>query len=559
MMLRGKRGPGALVGLAVFWMSAAGCGGGGEHASAGRGDAAAGTPVHGGTLVVGFPQEPESLFPYGVQSAYAGYVLGFLFDMLADTNEDFGSFSPSLARAWEWSPDRRTLTMFLRDDVTWSDGVPLTAEDVAFTHEVASDSLVGWRTRHWKKRIRACEVVDRFTVRFRFDAPFLEQFRYAKEGWIIPKHLLAGVPRDQLRNADFARHPVGCGPFKLESWEPGQRLVLVRNERYFDAPEPYLDRVVLELLNEPATRVGRLRAGSLDLALELPRREAAELRQAQRAGKSDVRIVSARGRGYDYIGYNSNDPLFASPRVREALTRAIDRRAIVDALCHGFAEVFENPVVPILWAYDLGLPVTPYDPEGARSLLEAEGWRDTDGDGWLDKNGRRFEFTLTTNSDNPLRTQAMVPVQTYWRAVGVKADLQALEMQTALALRAERKYQAYYGGWDAGLSVTATLEMLWGCASRGSKQNFTDYCNPRVDSLNALAARALDPDEAKPLLQQTQALVVRDHPYTWMYYDHVVVGLGPRVQGVVVDARGVFINMDEWYIPKALQARPTAG
>jgi peptide/nickel transport system substrate-binding protein len=518
-------------------------------------------PEPGGTIVVAMGQEPESLVPYGERTAAASEVEGFLFRMLAITNPDFGSFSPDVARAWEWSPDRKALTMSLRNDVYWSDGVQLTADDVAFSFEVARDSVVGWRSRHWKREIEACEVVDPFKVRFRFGSTFLEQFRYAKEGWIVPKHLLARLPRDQWRTSAFAHAPVGCGAFKLESWEPGQRIVLVRNERFFGAPKPWLDRIVLEFVPEPSTAVGRLRAGSVDVVAspDLPLRDAAALRDEFAAGKSDVRVLSVPGRSYDFIGYNANDPLFGDRRVREALTLAIDRREIVRALCHGFAEVLDGPIVPILWAHNPRLPAVPYDPEAAKRLLAEVGWRDTDADGVLDKNGVRFEFSLITNSNNPLRTQAIVPVQENWRRIGVKANLEAMEMQAALQRRTDRKYQAYYGGWESGLAVTATLEGLWSCTSRKGRSNFTDYCNPRVDSLNALAAVQTDPESAKPMLFEAQSILAADHPYTWMYCEQTVIGIGPRVQGVVVDGRGSFVNMEDWYVPARLRARPAGS
>jgi len=510
----------------------------------------AGSPARGGTVVVALPQEPESLLPYATHSAVAADVQSFLFRMLATTNADFGTFSPSVARDWEWSADHRELVMHLRPDVVWSDGVPLTAADVAFTHDVARDSLVGWPTRSWKRHVIACDVIDPHTVRFRFDAVFYDQFRFAKEGWLLPEHVLGGVPRSELGRHAFARVPVGCGPFVLESWEPGQRLVLVRNERYFDSPRPWLDRVVFEIVPEASTRVERLRAGSIDLCALEPR-QALELQRAAAEGGTAVRVQAVRGRSYDFIAYNPAEPLFSSRAVREALTRAIDRRQIIEALCFGFAEIFEGPFPPMLWAHDPALPVTPYDPQGARRLLAAEGWRDTDGDGWLEREGRKFEFTVTTNSDNALRMQAAVPVQAYWKAIGVQAHVQGLEMQTALKRRAERRYQAYFGGWNAGLSPSGTVENLWSCTSRGSKGNCTDYCNPAVDSLNALVAASAAPESAAALTHRIQALIVADHPYTWMYYEHTLVGIGPRLQGIAVDPRGAFVNMEDWYVPAA--------
>ena len=510
-------------------------------------------PTQGGTVVIALGDEPETLIPYGAGGLTSTRVQSFLFRYLANTNADFASASPSLARSWEWSDDRLALTMHLRDDVFWTDGVQMTADDVRFSWEIGRDSTVAWRSRHWKERVLDCEVVDRFTVRYHFDGVFVDQFRYAREGFILPKHLLEDVPREQWTSSAYAQHPVGLGPFKLERWDRGQRIVLVRYDNYFESPKPYLERIVLEFVREPSTRVGRLRAGSVDYLPELPLRDAAELQKAFEAGQSPVRVVSVRGRGYDFIGYNPKNPLFSSPRVREALTRAVDRQAIVDALCHGYAEVFESPIVPILWAYDPTRAITPYDPDGARRLLAAEGWSDTDGDGWVERGGRRFEFTLMTNSETALRTQAIVPVQEYWRAVGVKANLRTLERATALELRGKRDFDAFYGGWNAGLSPGATILGLFGCDYVSTKNNFTEYCNAEVDSLAKLAYEMVDFEAARPLYSRIQERIVADHPYTWMYYEHDVVAYHERLRGILVDPRGRFLNMEDWYVPEALR------
>jgi len=220
--------------------------------------------------------------------------------------------------------------------------------------------------------------------------------------------------------------------------------------------------------------------------------------------------------------------------------------------------VFESPIVPILWAYNPDREITPYDPATARQLLAREGWVDTDGDGWLDKDGQRFEFTLMTNSETALRTQAIVPVQEYWHAIGVKANLRTLERSTALALRAQRDYQAFYGGWNAGLSPSATILGLFGCDYVGTPNNFTDYCNAEVDSLATIAQDMADPGAARPLYHRIQDLITGDHPYTWMYYDHDVAAFNRRVHGILIDPRGRFINMEDWYVPESLPA-PTGA
>lgn len=507
---------------------------------------ATGTPRRGGTVTIGLGSEPEALIPYANVSSRTSDVIAFLFVNLAETQPDLSSYAPSLAKSWEWSPDSLRLTMHLRDDMTWSDGVPVTAEDVQFSFDVGRDSLVGWRSRHWKTAIQACDIVDAHTVRFRFDHVFPDQFRYAKEGFVIPKHLLAAVQRSTWKDAAFGRAPVGCGPFRLERWEPQQRLVLARNERFHEPGKPYLDRIVLEIVTDATNRGAQLRAGGLDLVDEMAPADAAALRDAQGKPDTRARLQVVRGRTYDYLGYNLKDPRLADVRLREALTRAIDRDALVARTCRGFAERFEGPIVPLSPAYDSTRALTPYDPAGARRLLQAAGWRDLDGDGWVERDGKRLELDVIVASDVQRRLDAMVLIQSDWKQVGVKANILPLERSTAIARCRSRDFTVNCGAWGAGLSVN--LQGVWGCSLESN--NFISYCNPKLDSLNARAVR-LPLLAARPLWVEAQRLVVADHPYTWLYYLHDTIGIATRLQGMQIDARGVFLNPEAWWVTDA--------
>jgi peptide/nickel transport system substrate-binding protein len=497
-------------------------------------------------VVIGAGSEPEVLIPYANVSSRASDVMSFLFINLAETQADLVSYAPSLARSWEWSADSLQLTMHLRDDVRWSDGVPVTADDVLFSFDVGRDSVVGWRSRHWKKEILACDVVDSHTVRFRFDHVFRDQFRYAKEGFVIPKHLLGGVRRADWSKAAFGRAPVGCGPFVLERWDPQQRLVLARNPHYHLAGQPYLDRVVFEIVADATNRAAQLRAGQLDLVDELTPAAARDLRAVELQPATPARVQVVRGRTYDYIGYNLKDPRLADVRVREALTRAIDRDALVMRTCHGFAERFEGPIVPLSPAYDTTRALTPHDPDGARRLLAAAGWRDGDGDGWVERDGKRLELDVLVASDVQRRLDGMVLVQNDWKAIGVKANIVPLERNTTVERLRNRDFQAVCGGWGAALTIN--LQGLWGCSLESN--NFTSYCNPELDRLNARALR-LAPEAARPLWIEAQRLVVADHPYTWLYYLHDTIGIAKRLQGTIIDPRGTFVNPEEWWVTDA--------
>lgn len=504
-------------------------------------------PVAGGSARVALEADPGSLLPYATANAVATDVQGFLHHQLAELGPDLATYEPRLAAGWSWSDDHRTLEVRLRPGLRWSDGAPLTGEDVRFSFDVARDPRVGWVGAAWKSRIESCEVADARTVRYRFGAVYPDQLMDANAGFVVPAHRLCHVPRERWSEALDGRVPVGCGPFRLALWEPGRRVVLERNPHYHEPGRPRLDRVVFALLPDPEERVRALREGRVDVLPQIPERDAAALREAYASGAGDVRVVSVRGRQYDFVCYQPEaHPALADREVRRALTLAIDRATLVRSVCSGFAELFESPIVPILWAYDASAPLTPYDPQAARALLEERGWP-VGPDGVRRRaDGLALEFELATHAESARRVAAAQLVAEYWRMVGVRARLRLEDRAALLARLDARRYQAALTGWRARLK--ADLSPLWGRASVGSKANRVGYCNPEVDALNDTALGTPDLEAARALFARAQRLVAADYPYTWLYYLHDVVGMRERLHGARPDARGALLDPQEWWV-----------
>jgi peptide/nickel transport system substrate-binding protein len=328
----------------------------------------------------------------------------------------------------------------------------------------------------------------------------------------------------------------------IGSWERGQRIVLVRNPEF--QPRAYLDQVVIRIIPDAVTRVVELRTGAVDFI------EAITLDQVPsiRAQAPHVHLVKQEKRFYDYVGYNGSQfAPFADMEIRRALGLALVVPGFIAALLmEEFAVPAGGPYAPIF--ADI------YDPQGqaplsrdtaaARRTLESKGWRDSNGDGILDRNGQPFSFTLAIAVGNQRRADVAQIAQQQWRQIGVDARIQLVEFNTLSDNLRAGNFQAVLAGWSVALYPDLTA--LW---APGSPFNFTRYDDPEVTGLINEALLKPTSEQAVPLWRQAATRIVQDQPYTWLYYLDAVGGMNNRVQGARIDTYGPLQNLWQWWIP----------
>jgi peptide/nickel transport system substrate-binding protein len=507
------------------------------------------TPRRGGTIVTGWTTEPLGLndltFP---TTAVGNEVMFRIFQHLVDEQPDFtehpATFAPQLAESWEWSDGHKTLTFHLRKNLVWSDGAPLTAEDVRWTWQAHIHPAVAWDSAYMKDAIRDVEVVDPQTVRFHFSRAYAKQLLDANEGLILPKHLWSQLPFEKWReNPDwFRQHQVSSGPFKIESWKPQQEMVLVRNERYWEKDRPYLDRVILRFVPDAGNLLSQFLNGDLDFIAQVSPSDAARIK-----AKPDLELVSFWSNLYVVVAWNGTRPLFTDPEVRRALTLAIDRQTIVDTLLPGdTGRVGISPILQAVWAHDKTLQPWPYDPAEARRILAAKGWKDTDGDGILDRGGKAFSFELTSNAGNASRNDAAVMIQQQLRTVGIEAAPRIVEFNTLVT----DTRSGNYDGTIAGLSIDTSLDLSGNYHTRSiaGGDNYFHYSNPEVDRLIDLAARQVELASALPYLHQVEHLIHRDQPATFLWESKRLAAVNKRVHDAWPNLQSGFFNLKDWWV-----------
>jgi len=494
-----------------------------------------------GTLIVGEISDYEGLNPISTTDAHARDIYNLLFLSLLDENDDFLTFSPRLAASWEFSEDRLELTFHLRDDVIWSDGIKFTARDVAETFKLQIDPETVWSGRHLKEHIDSLEIIDDFTVVYHFNHVYPYQVMDAVDGPIMPAHFIDGTDPAEFGRIAAGELPV-TGPFRIEKWEKGQSLILTANENYYDEDKPRLSRVIFKIIPDQVTLVTQLRDGEIDCMESVPPAEVVRIKK----DNPGLRVFDFPTRAYIYLGWNGARKPFDNPRVRRALTMAIDRKLIIDNLYYGYADRCSGAFVPLIWAYNPDIEPLPYNPEKAARILKEEGYSYEDGDQFLTKNGKRLEFEIVTNHGNQIRADIQIMVQEMLSKIGVKVNPVLLEWTVMLERHKASDFDGILSAWRVG--TKADLAPIWSCKARGEGgYNRVDYCNSIVDSLNTLATGMLDFEKAKPVFYRAQRIIHDEQPYTFLYIPHNLFVVSKRFGGVRPDALSNFHYLYDWY------------
>lgn len=467
-----------------------------------------------------------------------------LFLSLLDEQGDFRdgppSWAPRLAEEWEFSDDRLQLTLRLRPDAMWSDGLPVTAEDIRFTWLAQTDSDVAWSYSGYKDAIADVEVAGPYSVRFHFRKDLPTALADVSTGAILPAHAWAPRPFVEWRSDPgwFFEHLATSGPFRLASRTPGRELVLGRNADHFEAGLPRLDQVVLRAAPDSTALVNKLLAGELDVVSGITAADAARIE-----GRPGLRLIAYSNRQYTFVVWNTRKPWFGDAATRRALALAIDRQAIVDTIWHGYASVGSSPIISSAWAHDPNLEPWPHDPAAARAALAEAGWSDTDADGILDRGGVPFRFELATYTGASARWDAMQMIQADLRAVGIDAQPRRVEPSALNARLREQDFDAAASAF--AIDTSLDFRPLFHSEETGGF-NFAAYANPEVDRLIDTFSSRLDPMDGREDLHRLQRLLHQDQPLLVLWESMSLAACDDELESVTPNALSPLANLEEW-------------
>jgi peptide/nickel transport system substrate-binding protein len=509
-----------------------------------RNDEAA-IPSYGDAIVVASISDARTLVPILASDSASSDICGMVFNGLVKYDKDI-NIVPDLAESWEVSDGGLTILFHLNKNVKWHDGQPFTAGDVEFTYRKLIDPNVKTPYSGDFERIAKLEVIDDYTVKVSYKEPFAPAL--ASWGmWIMPEHLLKNA---DLNKTDFSRHPVGTGPYRFKSWRTAEKIELVSNHGYF-LGRPYIDRYIYRIIPDESTIFLELQTQGADMSALTP---------LQYTRQTDNKFFRTRYNkfqypsfGYTYLGYNLSDPRFADVRVRQAIDCAVDKEAIVDTIFFGLARVITGPFMIDSWAYDKNIKPQARDAAKARNLLAEAGWTDPDGDGWVEKDGKRFEFTAIVNQGNSERQRCAEIIQANLAGIGIKMKIRVIEWSAMINEFVDKKrFEAVLMGWV--LSRDPDNFDIWHSSkTREGEFNFLGYKNAEVDELLIEGRRTFDRSKRAEIYHRIHKIIYEDQPCLFLYSADVLPIVNSRFRGIKPSPIGIGYNFIKWYVPKSEQ------
>lgn len=500
---------------------------------------------YGDAIVEGSIADARTLLPILASDSASAQACGLIFNGLVKYDKDI-NLAGDLAESWEIKDAGLVIIFHLRKNVAWQDGHPFTARDVEFTYLKLIDPNVKTPYSGDFERIKSLEIIDDYTLRITYKEPFAPGL--ASWGMaIIPKHILE---HEDLSTTSFARRPVGTGPYKFKAWKTQEKIELEANPDYFEH-RPFLDRCIYRVIPDESTIFLELQTQGLDAAglspLQYTRQTDSEF------FKKYYRKFRLPSFGYTYLGYNLNNPKFSDKRVRQALNYAVDKEEIIKVVLLGLGRIATGPFVPESWAYNKNVTAAAFDPAMAKGLLKEAGWTDSNNDGWLDKEGEIFEFTIITNQGNEERAKTAQIIQRRLKDIGIKVKIKIIEWSVFLTeFIDKRNFEAVLLGWSLGREPDC-YDIWHSSKTKEGEFNFTSYKNASVDELLVQARRTFVQEKRKDCYYKIHEILYQEQPYMFLYVPDSLSVLHNRFRGIKPAAIGIGYNFIDWWVPKSQQ------
>ena len=471
---------------------------------------------------------PSRLNPLLATDSSSSEITGFLFNGLVKYDKDNKEIIGDLAEKFYFKDDT-TLIFELKKGVKWHDGKPFSAKDVLFTYKtLTSDAVVSPYAAGFRF-VKDVKVIDAYTIEVDYKKPYFK----ALETWmmgILPEHILKD--EKNLMQSSFNTHPIGTGPYRLTQLEFSKNIELSAFDGYFEG-RPKIDKIAFHVIPDPMTRLLMLKNAQLDLGsiepLVMERQLGADFFK-----KFD--IYEKISLSYTYLGFNLRKKKFTDPRVREALSLAIDREELVDILFFKHAKICTGPFLPGSAAFNPDVKAPKQNIARARELLREAGYDEQ----------HPFVFEIATSNASSIRPYAAEILQYQLKKAGVIVKLRIMEWQAFLNMVVfPHKFDAVLLGW--GLSPTPDPYLFWHSASdKPGGFNLVGYHNAKVDKLIEESQSIIDKERLASMWREMFALIVDDNPYLFLYIPNSITAVNKEIHPIEPALGGIWHNYIQW-------------
>ncbi|WP_205173497.1 glutathione ABC transporter substrate-binding protein [Bacillus pakistanensis] len=455
----------------------------------------------GGILKVVRLSDATNLDPHFITDIPSANVLyQKVYETLVTFNKEM-EIVPGLAKSWE-QPDETTWVFTLNEGITFHDGSKFNAEAVKKTFERLLEPNTGSPQRDKLSMIKEVNVLDEYKVELKLSAPYapLLSILASNEGSILS-------PKSLEENPDtLSKHPVGTGPFKFESWKSGESITLIKYDKYW-GEKPNIDGIEFSVVPEEATRLAMIETGEAHITDQVP------VTEIERIESSDtINLYRTEGLAVEYVGFNTQKAPFDNVKVRQAISSAIEREAIIKGIYNGVGTLANSAMSPKVFGYSKNIKPYEYDPNKAKQLLKEAGFEDG------------LELTLIT-SDRKERINMAEVIQSQLKGIGVKVDIQVLEYGAYIEAVDSGEQDMFIGGWgNATGDGDYNQYNLFHSSSHGSPGNHFFYTNEKVDKLIEQARKETNPEVRKQLYEEAMTIEMEEAVYIPIRnYEHLAV------------------------------------
>ncbi len=478
--------------------------------------------------------EPATMNPIKASDGYSSDVHDLTVEGLLDKDDDSYEWIPKLATKWKISKDKTTFTFWLRQGVMFHDGSELTAEDVEFSFKTFSD-VERWRNvekQYYFDEIEYVKAIDKYTVEAKAKSTIYSNFSKVASGLgIISKKFYS---QDEKRSF-FNKNLVGTGPYKLQKWHRGNRVVLEKFDKWWGrdvepfSKQAHFPKIVMRFISEPTVSLEMLKQGKLDFEGMSPDtfiKKAVGKEWGKTVHK--VETQNKAPKGYCFLGLNMKHPILKDRTVRKALYHLLNRKLMIDKFEHGRSVPAVGPIYPDSPYATKGLEAVEFNPKKAIALLAKAGWRDTNKDGILDKNGKKLSLTILEPGSTYIKYLTVFKEDA--SKAGVEINIKQIEWNSFVKLvTQEKNFEICRLCWSA--VVDWDPKQIWHSESIENGSNFISYSNKLVDKYTDEALYVFDRDKRIEILKKVEQEIIKDVPYLiFSYKEPIFYGYTDRIK-----------------------------